>query len=390
MRIAMIGQKGIPAIQGGIERHVHDLSLGLVEKGQDVTVYARKWYTPEEKKSFAGIKIKHLPSIRTKHLDAISHTFFATLHAIKNNFDVIHYHGVGPSLLAWIPRIFAPRTLVITTFHCIDRYHQKWNPLAKLILHLGEKTACFFPHKTIVISQGLQKYCLEKYNKETIYIPNGINPIEETDSDKITQFGLKKDEYLVMISRLIPHKGAHILIEAFNNLKKNNPENKTIQNLKLAIVGGSAFTDDYVRQLHELASSNNQIIFTDFQSGKTVDQLYANSLALVHPSLNEGLPITVIQAMSHGKPVLLTDIAEHLELNTNDNLIFKENDVQDLEEKMLYFINLNDEEKKSFGIENKQIIEENYLWKNLIPKVIEVYQRKTRESQPKKLLTENI
>lgn len=387
----MIGQKGIPAIQGGVERHVHDLSLGLVEKGQNVTVYARKWYSPEENESFAGIKIKHLPSLHTKHLDAITHSFLATIDAVKNNYDVIHYHGVGPSLLAWIPRIFARKSLVICTFHSIDRYHQKWNPLAKLILRLGEKAACIFPHKTIAISQGLQKYCLNEFNKETIYIPNGINPIEEAGSDKIAQFGLNKDEYLVMVSRLIPHKGAHILVEAFNNLKKNNPDDQTIQKLKLAIVGGSAYTDDYVKELHKLASCNNQIVFTDFQSGKTVNQLYANALALVHPSFNEGLPITVIEAMSHSKPVLLSNIAEHIELGTDYNLIFKDNNIQELEEKMLYFINLNHEEKRNLGTQNKLIVEEKYHWKKLIPQIIEVYNESNNKiPQTKKLLTENI
>lgn len=386
----MIGQKGIPAIQGGVERHVHDLSLGLVENGQEVTVYARKWYSPNESPTFQGIKIKYLPCIHTKHLDAITHSFLATIDAIKNNYDIIHYHGVGPSLLAWIPRIFARHSLVVCTFHSIDRYHQKWNPIAKLFLRLGEKAACVFPHKTITISQGLQQYCLNEYNKETIYIPNGINPKEEKNSDTINQFGLNKNEYFVMVSRLIPHKGAHVLIEAFNNLKKNNPDNQAIKNLKLAIVGGSAYTDDYVKKLHRLASNNNQIIFTDFQSGKTVDQLYANSLALIHPSFNEGLPITVIEAMSHGKPVLLSNIAEHIELGTDYNLIFKDNDVKELEDKMLYFINLSEEEKILLGKQNKTIVDEKYHWKKLIPKVIDVYEKEERKSQPKKLITENI
>lgn len=386
----MIGQKGIPAIQGGVERHVHDLSLGLVEKGHEVTVYARKWYSPNENKTFQGVNIKLLPSIHTKHLDAISHTFLATIDAIRNNFDVIHYHGVGPSLLAWIPRIFARKSLVICTFHSIDRYHQKWNPLAKLMLRLGEKSACVFPHKTIVISQGLQKYCLNEFNKETIYIPNGINLFNrEIGQEEIKKFGLNKNQYLLMVSRLIPHKGAHILVEAFNNLKKNHPENQTIQNLKLAIVGGSAYTDDYVKKLHRLASTNNQIVFTDFQSGETVNQLYANSLALIHPSFNEGLPITVIEAMSHGKPVLLSNIAEHIELGTDYNLIFKDNDIKDLEEKMLYFINLDEDAKKLLGVQNKLIIENDYQWKNLIPKIIQVYQKENTGSQTKKLLTEN-
>jgi glycosyltransferase involved in cell wall biosynthesis len=158
----------------------------------------------------------------------------------------------------------------------------------------------------------------------------------------------------------------------------------------MAIVGGSAYTDDYVKKLHRLASNNNQIIFTDFQSGKTVDQLYTNSLALIHPSFNEGLPITVIEAMSYGKPVLLSNIAEHIELGTDYNLIFKDNDVKELEDKMLYFINLSEEEKMLLSKQNKIIVEEKYHWKKLIPQILTVYEKENLEALNKRLITENI
>ena len=138
MRIAMIGQKGLPAKFGGVERHVHELSVRLVKIGHKVTVYSRKWYTGGKDKKFAGVEIQHLPSIRTKHLDAITHSFLATLNAIKNKSDVIHYHGIGPSLVSWIPRLFAPRIKVITTFNSIDRKHEKWGLGARLILKLSE------------------------------------------------------------------------------------------------------------------------------------------------------------------------------------------------------------------------------------------------------------
>ena len=132
MRIAMIGQKGMPAVNGGVERHVHELAVRLVKFGHLVTVYSRTWYVGDNySKNIEGVKIKLLPTVHTKHFDTISHSLLATIDAIKNDFDVIHYHGVGPSLLAWIPRLFAPKIKVIATFHSIDRYHQKWNWFAK-------------------------------------------------------------------------------------------------------------------------------------------------------------------------------------------------------------------------------------------------------------------
>jgi glycosyltransferase involved in cell wall biosynthesis len=378
MKIAMIGQKGMPAVQGGVERHVHDLSLKLAKNDHQVTVYSRTWYTgKKEDIIFDGVQIKHLPSIHTKHLDAITHTFLATIDAIKNKYDIIHYHGIGPSLLSWIPRIFSPKSMVVSTFHSIDRYDKKWNFLAKLIFRLAERCTCYFPHKTITISRGLQKYCLNEFYKEADYIPNGINLFEKPLSDdKIKEYNLKKNNYLLAVSRLIPTKGVHVLIKAFNEIKKENKDNEKIQNLKLAIVGGSVYTNEYVKELHKLASLNNNIIFTDFQSGETLDQLYGHSLGLVHPSFNEGLPLTVLEAMSYSKPALVSNINEHRELIDDNRFFFKENNVGELKKSILNFIELSDEEKVRVGKHNRDIIEEYYQWDKIIPNVINLYENK--------------
>jgi len=323
MKIAMIGQKGIPACYGGVERHVHDLSVGLVKDGLNVTVYCRKWYTDGSTGNFEDIKRVFMPSIHTKHFDTITHTLIASIHASFMKFDVIHYHGVGPSLMSWIPRLLSPNTKIITTFHSIDRYHQKWNIIAKWFLRLGEWTACKFAHATISVSNSLKQYCQNEFKMETSYIPNGVNITEETFSNEsLAQFGLESGKYLVMVSRLVPHKGAHLLIEAFTNLKEKYTDNDAIRNLKLAIVGGSVYTNEYVKSLHQMANRNHDIVFTDFQSGNTLKELYANSLALVHPSLNEGLPITVLEAMCYAKPALVSNIPEHLELVNDIRTVF--------------------------------------------------------------------
>jgi len=388
MRIAMIGQKGIPAIYGGVERHVHDLSVRLVEAGHDVTVYSRSWYTEGKDSPVSGVNIKLIPTIKTKHLDAIIHTFLSTIHAIFGKYDVIHYHAVGPSLLSWIPRLFAPKTRVITTFHCVDRYHQKWNLLARFMLRLGERTACAFAHETITVSQSLKNYCENEYQAETTYIPNGvIMPMTQGDS-QLADLGLERGKYLVMVSRLVRHKGAHLLIDAFARLKKMNPENKTIQELKLAIVGGAAFTDEYVSELHAQAGACNTIVFTGFQSGKTLEQLYANATALVHPSMNEGLPITVLQAMSYGRPALVSNIPEHLEIIKDIRAVYTENDVDALVENLENFLMLTKEERDAMGAANKRIVERKYTWDTVVPQVIDVYERnvaKTKATKPQQV-----
>lgn len=369
MRIAMIGQKGIPAIYGGVEQHVQDLSLRLVKLGHEITVYSRKWYTKDSNIKIDGVSIKHAPSINTKHLDTITHTLVSTFNAIWNKFDVIHYHGVGPALFAWLPRILAPKTRVIVTFHSIDRYHQKWGTFAKLMLRIGEWSACKFPHETIVVSKGLYNYSLNEFERKTTYIPNGVEVIPAEDQSFITRFGLEKNQYLLMVSRLVPHKGAHVLIGAFLNFKKENPENK----LKLVIAGDSVRTDKYCEALHELATDREDIIFTGFVSGKTLNALYANATALVHPSFNEGLPFSVLQAMAVSRPVLLSAIEAHLELNKNAEIFFKENDVADLKNKLVEFVSWSEEKKAKLGEINQKTVADNYNWDKISYQTSVVY-----------------
>jgi len=376
MKIAMIGQKGYPAHFGGVERHVAEVSERLVRAGHDVTVYNRAWYGGKQNGVINGITAVTVPTIRTKHLDAIVHTFLSTFHAIYKRADIIHYHGVGPALMSWIPRVFS-HARVVTTFHCIDRHHQKWNWFARLMLRMGEHAACFFAHETITVSRTLTSYCEREYRAETCYIPNGVSAREEkaVDTGIMNQFGLTPGNYILMVSRLVPHKGAHILIEAFQALQKQAFLNDAIQHMKLVIVGGSAFTDDYVKSLHAQAAPSNNIVFTDFQSGDALDALFRGSHFVVHPSMSEGLPITVLEAMSYGKPTLVTTIPEHLEVIKDARMTFIEEDADALRSRMEELLQMSVEEKQAIGEANKQQIASDYNWDMIVTDILNLYKR---------------
>jgi len=366
----MIGQKGIPAIYGGIERHVEDLSRELVKQGHDVLVYARAWYTSTALKNYHGVKIVHTATIHTKHLDTIAHTFTSTLNALRQNCDVIHYHGVGPALLSWIPRIFSPKTKVIVTFHCIDRYHQKWGVLAKLMLWLGEKAACTFPHQTIAVSKTIQSYCLNEYHTKTDYIPNGVVISKNNNDVLLEKYNLKTDKYILMVSRLVRHKGVHYLLEAWQMARQQYPE--LLKDYKLAIVGGSTFTDDYIEELHYIARGDKSIVFTNWLHGQILEEIYANCALYINPSENEGMPITVLQAMAYGKPVLLSDIPEHLELINDRNFLFHSASIVDLADKIIRLIK-DEDLRATAGLENKKLTKKNFNWSELSKQTLAVY-----------------
>ena len=373
MKIVMIGQKGVPSKQGGIETHVEQLSTRLVRAGHDVVAYVRPWYSSGTDR-YNGIRLISLPSIHTKHLDAMTHTFVSLLHAcFVIAPDVIHIHGVGPSLLAWMARLLSPSSAVVTTFHCIDREHGKWGAFARWILHLGERVCVASAHETIAVSKTLCRYIEVEYKKRAQYIPNGISPVRTATSDLLLEpFGLRSRQYVAMVSRLVPHKGAHVLIDAWKQAKKQQPELFT--NLKLAIVGDSAFTDAYVRDLKKMAADDRSIVFTGFQRGDVLQALFAGAKCVVHPSHSEGMPIAILEAMSYGKAVLASDIPENREVIDGYGLSFATGDVHDLANQLIAL--LGDEmTMASIGHLAREFVETEFHWDEIARETARVYDR---------------
>lgn len=373
MRIAMIGQKGIPAIHGGVERHVHDLSVRLASKDMEVIAYSRSWYTSATNDyTYQGVSVVHVPSIKTKHLDTITYTYQATKAAIKAQVDVIHYHGVGPSLLAFIPRLFAKDIRVIATFHSIDRKHKKWNWFARLWLRIGEWASCAFAHETIAVSQTIKQYVRDVYDYHATYIPNAVEiPTLDSENTILDTFGLLPKKYLVMVSRLIPHKGAHYLIQAWKTLQTLRPD--LIKDKKMVIVGDGYHTEQYVRSLRALAHNDPSIVFTGFQSGDDLQTLLGQSLMQVHPSDNEGLPITVLEGMSHGLPVLVSDIPEHRELIQDTHFQFEQGSIDDLVRMLTSVLSSDSTTLAQAGLANKRKIMEEFHWDTITDHIIDVY-----------------
>lgn len=387
MKIALIGQKGIPAHYGGVETHVHELAMGLVARGVQVTAYARPWYTQTTTAQVDGVPVRYIASIHSKHLDTATHTFLSTIDAIKQQFDVIHYHGVGPSLFAWIPRLFAPHITIISTFHTLDRKNEKWGLFARFCLRLGEWAACRFAHKTIAVSQTLQQYIRDVYDIDAAYIPNSVPEYTKTkETNHLTEWNLQPQKYFLFVARLIPLKGAHYLIAAYLTLKKERPE--LIAGKKLVIVGDAAYTDKYVRKLKALAKEDSDIIFTGFRTGKTLAQLYSHAYALIHPSDYEGLSLTVLEAMSYGLPLIVSDIPEHRELIPNSDRRFSHGNVLSLQTRMTQLMETSEEAIAKDVAQNKRMIEKNFNASVCIDRVKQLYEdiySKEQEKNPRRV-----
>lgn len=301
MRIAFIGQKGIPATHGGVERHVEELGARLVALGHGVTVFTRRNYTPRELRAHRGMRLVSLPTIGTKHLDAIVHSLFSTLVCWGGGYDVVHYHAIGPCLVSPLARLRGRK--VVATVHGQDWRRGKWGGLASRILKLGEWTALHVPHATISVSESLAAAYTAAGARRVTYIPNGISIDPGDDPVALRDAGVEPGQYVLFAGRLVPEKGCHHLLQAWSTL--DTP-------LKLVIAGDTSHSDAYVDSLRSAASDS--VVFTGYEYGARLAALFRHCALFVLPSDLEGLPIVLLEALAYGAPVLASDIPPNAEV----------------------------------------------------------------------------
>jgi len=328
--------------------------------GHKVLVYNRRGYLPDSLKEFKGVRIISLPFINNKNLAAITHTFLACWDVVRRRVDVVHFQGVGPSLLCWLPKVLNHRVKVVTTLHSFDYYNDKWSAPAKLMLRLGEKSMSFFSDQIIVLTAKMKDYFENKYQRSVNLISNGADLYSETGAEQLLPWGLQTNEYFLSVSRLIRLKGLQYLIEAF----------KKIETSKKLVIAGDG---EYLAILERLAQDDARIIFTGNQKGRALDQLYSNAYAFVQPSEMEGLSISLLEAMAHRTACLVSDIEANLAAVGENSFNFKSQDAQDLQNKLEIML-ANPEKVKEAAVANFKLAQD-FTWEKISQSVLAVYQK---------------
>jgi glycosyltransferase involved in cell wall biosynthesis len=318
VRVAMIGSRGVPASYSGIERSVEEVGSYLAAHGAEVAVYCHAKYV-SARGTHRGMRLRFVPAIRSRHLETLSHTLLATCDVLLRSDEIIHYHALGPSTLAWLPRL-AGRT-VVATVQGLDWQRAKWGRLARGYLRFGEWATARFPHRTIVVSRALAHYYTTRYRTAPVHIPNGFTRPVPRPPARIRALGLDRDGYLLFVGRLVPEKECHTLLRAYRRVGTALP---------LVIAGAGVYEDAYVRRLHDEARDLPGVRFIGFASGETLDELYSNARLVVHPSQMEGLSVALLEALSHGHCVLVSDVPENLEVVRDAGATFRVGDVEDL------------------------------------------------------------
>lgn len=370
LNIAMIGHKRIPSREGGIEIVVEELSTRMVKNRHSVTCYNRSGHHVSGREfdtnlltEYKGVKLKSVLTINRKGLAAMTSSFVAAMCAAFGKYNVVHFHAEGPCAMLWLPKLFGKRC--VATIHGIDWQRAKWGGFASKYIKFGEKVAVKYADEIIVLSEGVQRYFADNYERETVFIPNGVNrPVLCKPQLIQERYGLDKDEYILFLGRLVPEKGITYLIEAFK---------KTATDKKLVIAGGSSDTDTFLRELKTLAQGDERIVFTGFVQGQLLEELYSNAYVYTLPSDLEGMPLSLLEAMSYGNCCLTSDIAECAEVVEDKALLFKKSDVEDLRKKLQYVCD-NPNVVKQLKDGAPDYICQKYNWDDVVERTLKLYE----------------
>ena len=292
----------------------------------------------------------------------MSSSVFGGIGAAFGRYDVVHFHAEGPCAMLWLPKLFGKRC--VATIHGLDHQRAKWGKLASTYIMLGEKCAVKFADEIIVLSEGVKQYFQDTYGRKTRFIPNGVNKPEIKSAELITEkYGLTKDSYILFLGRLVPEKGIRYLIEAFKDVQTDK---------KLVIAGGSSDTDEFANELKELAKGDERILFTGFVQGQVLEELYSNAYVYTLPSDLEGMPLSLLEAMSYGNCCLVSDILECTEVVEDKALVFTKSDVNDLKEHLQAVCNHSEVVKE---LKNKaaDFICKKYNWDEIVQKTLKLY-----------------
>ena len=265
-------------------------------------------------------------------------------------------------MFCWLPKLTGKR--VIVTIHGLDWTRAKWhNGIASKCIKLGEKMAVRHADELIVLSNGMKQYFADVYGRETLLIPNGVPSYQPCAPALIRRYGLEKDNYILYLGRIVPEKGEHYLIQAFKQL----PTDK-----KLVIAGGASDSQEYLEELRQLAAGDDRIIFTGFVQGQLLAELYSNAYTYVLPSDVEGMPLSLMEAMSYGNCVLTSDIDECASVVQQHGVIFRHGDVNDLRDKLAALL-ANPAQVAKYKAEAPDYIARCHNWDTVAQRTMAIY-----------------
>ena len=369
LRIAYLGHKNCLERSGGIEVVVYELATRMAAQGHKVTCYNRSGhhvsgseFDAVKRKFYKGVRLKYVLTVRRRGLAAMTSSISAAFCAAVGKYDIVHFHAEGPASMCWLPKLFGKK--IIVTIHGLDWQRQKWGKYASQYIMQGERCAAKYADEIIVLSKDVQNYFRNTYGRNTKLIPNGVDRPVIREADLIVkQFHLMKDDYLLFLGRLVPEKGLSCLIQAFRKVKTTK---------KLVIAGGASDTDTFAKELKYAAQGDERILFTGFVQGPLMEELYSNAYTYVLPSDLEGMPLSLLEAMSYGNCCVVSDISECVDVVCDKAMVFARGDASALADCLQ---KLCDDEKLTvkYNAEAADFICGKYRWNDMVQRTEKLY-----------------
>lgn len=369
MKIAVIGAKGLPPKQGGIEHHCAEIYPRMVAQGHSVDLFARSFYTGTPgftQHDFKGVRVTSLPCPKIGGSDVLIGSFLGSALAASGDYDIVHFHALGPALFSWLPRLMSPAKVVVTC-HGLDWQRAKWGKIASSSILLGEKVAVSCAHEIAVVSESLQSYFSKTYDRTSTYVPNAPATYAASDPNSAwsRSLGLTPGRYILFLGRMVPEKCPDIVIKAFQALE--------LAGWKLVLVGSDS-SSAYKAQLLELADNHPDVLFTGELLGTRLAEVVRGAGLCVLPSDVEGLPMVMLEAMAEGVPIVASDIPPHRQLlGNNRGVLFRRGDLASCIQKIEWAVcNLWD--LKRMADHAKVYVRASYNWEQITTAFLNLYE----------------
>jgi glycosyltransferase involved in cell wall biosynthesis len=376
MKIAVIGSKGLPAKQGGIERHCEEIYPRLVAQGHSVDLFARYSYAQCcDRRPYRVKGVRVIP----RGFDALTGSAFAALTTLGHRYDIVHFHAVGPALFSWLPAVFSTAKVVVTC-HGLDWQRAKWGRLSSRVLHLGEQTAALFADHLIVVSEQLRQYFEQTYAVEATYISNGPGRFDPSDINAayLRALGLEEGRYILFLGRFVPEKRPELLLQAFQSLN--------LKGWKLALVGGSSNTNSYTAEVMEMANQHPGVIFTGELLGTRLAEVVRGAGLFVLPSDIEGLPLAMLEAMQECVPILASNIPVHSQLTADGRgLLFEAGNPESCAQALKWAVS-HPQNLASMARTARDYVLAHHNWERITEQTLSIYKHLLSNIQPEPVL----
>jgi glycosyltransferase involved in cell wall biosynthesis len=364
VRVLILGTRGFPNVQGGVEKHCECLSVNLAKLGCEVVVFTRRPYVDKGIREFKGVKLVAIPATRNKFLENLLHTLLGIIVSRWYNHDILHLQAIGSALVTPVARLLGDK--VILTSHGSNYKHVKWGRFSQLVLRVSEYVGVKFANEVIAITSTIGGEIKKKYKREVTVIPNGVEIPDIAKSDgAIRRFNLQNKKYILSVGRLVHGKGFDTLIDAFIEAK--------LDDFSLVIVGQADHEDTYSLRLKQTAGKNKNVVLTGFLTGEALRELYSHADLFVLPSHYEGLPMSLLEAISYGLPCMASDIPGNRSVGLSEDRYFEAGNTAELAAKINQYSSrqLTKREKEN----QMNMIKEKYNWENIAHRTLELYRR---------------